>query len=533
MNRRTLLAGSVAVAAASTLPRPSLAQGSNRTLRFIPEGNLANADPIWTTTTVARNHGYLIYDTLFGVDANLDPKPQMCSGYELSDDKLTWTFHLRDGLKFHDNAPVRGVDCVASIARWSKRDGFGQRLAAQMDGMAAPDDRSFTIKLRAPFPLMLTALGKAAANVCFIMPERVAKTDAFTQIGDFTGSGPFRFLRDEWTPGSLAAYARFDGYVPRQEAPSFTAGGKMVNFDRVEWNIVADAATSAAAMQTGEADWWQQPIADLLPQLRRARGVKVVPMTRFGSIEILRFNHLHPPFDNVKMRQAVLHVVSQPDYMQAGYGDDTSLYKTGVGVFTPGSPAATTLGLDVLTGSAQLRPSEEARRRIRLQGREGRDPGAHGLPVPGSVLPGDPRPARQDRRGGGLRGDGLGHGGATPGQQGAAGPGWLEYLLHRLGGPECGRPGGPLPHHRQRPERLVRLAHQPPHRAAPHGLVHRPGRGGPEESHGRDPVGCVGRGAVRAAGPILSTGGAAGHRNGCAGQPVPDLLERKEGVAGG
>ena len=351
MKRRNLLAGGAAAGLVGGLARPSIAQGTAaRTLKFIPEGNLANADPIWTTTTVARNHGYMIYDTLFGVDSALTPQPQMCSGYDLSADKLTWTFRLRDGLKFHDNEPVRGVDCIASIARWAKRDGFGQRMAAQLDSMAAPDDRSFTIKLKSPFPLMLTALGKAAANVCFIMPERVAKTDAFTQISDFTGSGPFRFLKNEWTPGSLAAYARFEGYVPRQEAPSFTSGGKIANFDRIEWNIITDAATSAAAMQTGEEDWWQQPIGDLLPQLRGAKGVKVVPMTRFGSVEIIRFNQLYPPFDNVKMRQALLHVVSQKDYMQAGYGDDPTLYKTDVGVFTPGSPAATDLGMSVLTG---------------------------------------------------------------------------------------------------------------------------------------------------------------------------------------
>ena len=352
MQRRHLL---LAAAAAGALPRPALAlTDSARTLRFIPEGNLANPDPIWTTTTVARNHGFMIYDTLFGVDAKLTPKPQMCEAYELSDDKLTWTFRLRDGLKFHDGAPVRGVDCIASIARWSKRDGFGQRLAAQLDSMAAPDDRSFTVKLKRPFPLLVSALAKPAANVCFIMPERVAKTDPFTQITDFTGSGPFRFVRNEWTPGSLAVYARFDGYVPRQEPADFTAGGKPVHFDRVEWNIIPDAATSAAAMQTGEEDWWQTPIADLLPQLRRMRGVKVVPMTSIGAIEIIRFNALQPPFDNPKMRQAVLQVADQSAFMQAAYGDETSTYQTGVGVFTPGSPAATDVGMEAVTGPRNM-----------------------------------------------------------------------------------------------------------------------------------------------------------------------------------
>ena len=365
MNRRTLLAG----AAAAALPLPAIAQGAGaRTLKFIPEGNLANADPIWTTTTVARNHGYLIYDTLFGVDAALTPKPQMCEGYTVSDDKLTWTFKLRDGLRFHDGTPVRGVDCIASIARWAKRDGFGQRLAAQTVGMTAPDDRTFAIKLGTPFPLLVAALAKPAANVCFIMPERVAQTDAFTQITDFTGSGPFRFLRDEWTPGSLAAYARNDAYVPRQEAPDFTAGGKVAKLDRVEWNIIPDSATAAAALQTGEEDWWQTPIADLLPQLRAMRGVKVVPMTSIGSIEIIRFNHLHPPFNNPALRRAVLMAVDQGEFMQAAYGDETSTYKTGVGVFTPGAPAATDVGMAAITGPRDL---AAARRMVAESGYKG------------------------------------------------------------------------------------------------------------------------------------------------------------------
>ena len=351
MKRRTVLAGAAGAMLASPLPRPALAQGrSLRTLRFIPEGNLANPDPIWTTTTVARNHGFMIYDTLFGVDERLAPKPQMCDGYELSDDKLAWRFRLREGLRFHDGTPVRGQDCVASLARWMKRDGFGQRIAAQLDGMRATDDRGFEVRLKRPFPLLAAALAKPAANVCFIMPEHVAQTDAFTQITDFTGSGPFRFLRDEWAPGALAAYARFEGYAPRQEPPSFTAGGKVAHFDRVEWSIIPDSATAAAAIQAGEADWWQNPVADLLPVLARAPGVRIDHPDKIGQVEIIRFNSLQPPFNNVKLRRAVLQVVNQQDFMQAAYGDETDLYRVDVGVFTPGSAAATDLGMAALTG---------------------------------------------------------------------------------------------------------------------------------------------------------------------------------------
>ncbi len=352
LNRRGLLAATGLAGAAGLcgLPRPALSQASLRTLRFIPEGNLANPDPIWTTTTVARNHGFMIYDTIFGNDAKGAPQLQMAEAFEVSDDKLTWRIRLRDGLKFHDGAPVRGADCVASIARWMKRDGMGQRIATQLEEMKPLDDRAFEIKLKRPFPLLPVALGKGSANVCFIMPERVAKTDAFTQITDFVGSGPYRFLRDEWAPGALAAYARFDAYIPRAEPPSFVAGGKIANFDRIEWKIIPDSATCAAAIQAGEADWWQSPIADLLPTLRKARGVKVLDTDKVGNVDVMRFNHLHPPFNNVELRRAVLMVVEQKDFMQAAYGEGTSRWETGVGVFNPGSPSASTVGMSAITG---------------------------------------------------------------------------------------------------------------------------------------------------------------------------------------
>ena len=367
MKRRELLAGAAA-AAIPVLARPAIAQSSARTLKFIPEGNLQNPDPIWSTTTVARNFGYMIWDTLYGVDANLQPQPQMCEGHEVSADALTWRLKLRDGLKFHDGAPVRAADCIASIARWMKRDGFGQRTEAALNELVAVDDRTFEFRLKRPFPLLLQGLAHPVANVCFIMPERVAKTDPYKQIDDYTGSGPYRFLRNEWQPGALASFARFEGYVPRQEPPSFVAGGKQANLDRIEWNIIPDAATCAAAIQSGEAEWWQSPTVDLLPLLRKARDVVVERLDDYGTIGVMRFNMLHPPFDNVKLRQAILPALNQADFMNAAMGGDTELSRTGVGVFTPGSPLANAAGLDVLTGPRDI---EKAKRLVAASGYSG------------------------------------------------------------------------------------------------------------------------------------------------------------------
>ena len=223
-----------AVAAAMTLAAALLsgaAIAQQKVLKFIPQADLRILDPIATTAYITRNHGYMVYDTLFAMDAKFQVKPQMIDKWELSKDKLTYTFTLRDGLKFHDGQPVRSADCIASIERWSKRDALGQKLAEASEGWTAVNDKSFKLKLKKPFPLTLEALAKPSSNVPFIMPERVAKTDAFKNIDDATGSGPFKMVKEEWVPGSKVVYVKNTDYVPRKEAPSWASGGKVVKVD--------------------------------------------------------------------------------------------------------------------------------------------------------------------------------------------------------------------------------------------------------------------------------------------------------------
>ena len=354
MERRAFLTGlGAATLSSSSLPRPALALTSAKTLKFIPEGNLQNPDPIWSTTTVARNFGYMIWDTLYGWGKDLVPKPQMCEGHETTDNGLTWRFRLRARLKFHDGTPVRAADCVASIQRWMKRDGFAQRIEASLEELMVVDDRDFVFRLKKPFPLLAHGLGKPTANVCFIMPERIARTDPYKQIDEYIGSGPYVFNRSEWNPGALATFRRFDAYVSREEPPDFVAGGKPTHFERIEWNIIADPATAAAAIRAGEEDWWQTPTFDLIPVLRKAPNVMVEVLDEFGIVGVMRFNMLHPPFDNVKLRRAILPAINQPDFINAT-GGELEFTRVGVGVFTPGSPLANTAGLETLTGPRNL-----------------------------------------------------------------------------------------------------------------------------------------------------------------------------------
>ncbi|MBV9736051.1 MAG: ABC transporter substrate-binding protein [Acidisphaera sp.] len=370
MRRRTLLktAATGLLGSASALAAPSIARAQDaRVLRFVPQANLANLDPIWTTLYVVRNASVLFWDTLYGVDGTLVPQPQMCQGHDASSDGLTWTFRLRPGLKFHDNTPVLARDCVASLERWMVRDNMGQMIKARLDELAAADDATFRLRLKQPFPKLLYALGKVGTPCAFIMPERIARTDPFKQIGEYVGSGPFRFRRDEWVPGSQAVFERFDGYVPRDEKADWLAGGKRVNFDRVEWKVIPDAATAAAALQTGEVDWWETPIPDLVPMLRRSGDLRLDIADPLGNIGDCRFNHLYPPFNDVRARRAVLTAANQADYMQALVGSDRALWQESASFFTPGTPLYTESGGEIL----KTRSIDQAKKLLAESGQQG------------------------------------------------------------------------------------------------------------------------------------------------------------------
>jgi peptide/nickel transport system substrate-binding protein len=357
MARAWPLAAAVAMAA-SLLAPAAFAQGTGKTIKFIPEADLRSLDPIWTTAYITRNHGYMVYDTLFAIDDHFKPQPQMVETWKISDDKLTYTFTLRDKLKFHDGTPVRSADCIASLQRWMKRDGLGQALADQVGAMTAADDETFSIVLKKPFPLLLDAIGKLSSNVPFIMPERIAKTDANTAITDPTGSGPFKFVAEEWVPGNKAVYAKNADYVPRQEPPSWAAGGKVVKVDRVEWLYIPDSATAANAIGAGEVDWWQQLPPDLAPLLTKNKDITVANVDPLGSIGVLRFNQLQPPFNNPQLRQALLYVVDQQDVMTALAGDAKN-WKTCYSVYTCGTPMASEAGADALKGKRDLAKAKQ------------------------------------------------------------------------------------------------------------------------------------------------------------------------------
>jgi peptide/nickel transport system substrate-binding protein len=338
--RKFVLASAVALAA--VLPSVAPAQ----TLKVVMHSDVKVLDPIWSGAYITRNYGYMVYDVLFAMDEKFQVKPQMVDSYTTSADGLTWTFRLRDGLEWHDGQPVTAEDCVASLKRWSARDAMGQKLAQSIQEYKLVDARTFQIVLKEKFGQLIQAIGKPSVVVPFMMPKRIAETDPFKQIGEYIGSGPFVFKKEEWKPGEKLVFAKFAKYKPRAEPMSGLSGGKVVGLDRVEWVWIPDAETQVNALLNGEVDMLEGVSSDHLPLVEKDRNIRVIKNTTAGQY-VFRMNWLLPPFNNVKVRRAAAMALNQIDFLQANIGD-SRFYRTCKAMFTCGTPLATDAGMEGL-----------------------------------------------------------------------------------------------------------------------------------------------------------------------------------------
>jgi peptide/nickel transport system substrate-binding protein len=351
VSRMTLSALAVC-AALATSPPPADA----KTITAVMHSDLRVIDPGFTTAYITRNHGYMVYDTLLAEDANFKIQPQMAD-WKVSDDKLTYTFTLRDGLKWHDGTPVTAEDCVASLKRWGRNDGMGQKLMDFTASIEATDAKTITLKLKEPYGLVLESIGKPSSLVPFMMPKRLAETPPGQQIKEQVGSGPFKFVAAEFQPGVKAVYVKNTDYVPRKEPASWTSGGKVVKVDRVEWITMADAQTAMNALQSGDIDFFENPSFDVIPILAADKELKVETLNKLGFQTLGRMNFLYPPFDNVKVRRAAFMAMNQKDVLDAMVGNP-EYYKICGAVFVCGTPLASDVGAETLVkgnGMAEAR----------------------------------------------------------------------------------------------------------------------------------------------------------------------------------
>ena len=322
IDRRSLMALALASPALTLAARstPARAQAPS-VLRVAPETLTRILDPHFTTSFTTRDFGYLVYDTLFAVDDRFDPQPQMVDTWTLSDDKLTWTFVLRPGLKWHDGQPVTAADCTASIRRWASRDSMGQTMMGFVVSLEAADAKTIRMVLKQPYGLVLDSLAKVGAPVPFMMPERIAKTPGSEQVKEIIGSGPYKFRADQFEPGVKIVLEKFTDYKPRAEPPVWASGGKIAKMDRVEMVGMPDSQVQVSALINNEVDYLERVPADLLPLFDAKAGAKAEVVGDLGFQAIMRMNHLQPPFDNVKVRQAIALAIDRSQYAAVVAGD--------------------------------------------------------------------------------------------------------------------------------------------------------------------------------------------------------------------
>ncbi|WP_342363159.1 ABC transporter substrate-binding protein [Terrarubrum flagellatum] len=306
---------------------------------------------------MTRNFGYLVFDTLFAMDADMRPQPQMVKSYDLSADGLTYAFTLRDGLKWHDGAPVKAEDCVASLLRWWQKDQMGQRIKARAVSLETIDDKTFRLVLKEPFGLTIDALAQMDVYVPFIMPKRIAETPPSKVINEVVGSGPFKFVAKEWQPGAKLVFEKNADYVSRPEPMSGLSGGKTPKLDRIEWIIIKDPQTQVSALAAGEIDMIERVPFDLLPMIKETPKLKIEALSTYGDQLMLRMNHKMPPFDKQEVRQAVEIAQDQKTYMEAVVGAPDG-YQLCNSIFTCGSGYATEVGTQLLAKGDKAKARE-------------------------------------------------------------------------------------------------------------------------------------------------------------------------------
>jgi peptide/nickel transport system substrate-binding protein len=349
----------VALAVALALPSlasPALAAG--KTITAVMHSDLRVLDPGITTAYIVRDHGYMVYDTLLAMDANFKVQPQMAE-YKVSDDKMVYTFTLRDGLKWHDGKPVTAEDCVASLQRWGRNDGMGQKLMDFTKSIEAPDAKTIVLTLKEPYGLVLDSIAKPSSLVPFMMPKRLADTPAGKAIAEQIGSGPFKFVQAEFQPGVKAVYEKNTDYIPRKEPASWAAGGKVVKVDRVEWITMPDAQTAVNALQSGDIDFLENPSFDILPVLEKDKDLQIQVLNTLGYQTLGRMNFLFPPFDNVKVRRAAFLAMSQKPVLDALVGDP-KYFKTCGSVFACGTPFGNETGGEFMVKGTGMADAKKA-----------------------------------------------------------------------------------------------------------------------------------------------------------------------------
>ncbi len=517
----------VMLALLAMLVMPLAANAQQKVLRVVPQGEVKIFDPHQSQVNLTSMHAGLVYDTLFSWDADMVPRPQMVESWTVSDDKLLYTFTLRPGLKFSDGSAVTTRDVVATLKRLFLRDSQIQALAQRVAALEAVDDRIFTLRLKEPFRFVEFLLGGSNGIAGGIMREKEAMTDPFTPITEIVGSGPFRFVKDEYRPAAKIVYEKNPYYVPRNEPPSGFAGGKVAKVDRIEFIIIPDAAVAVSALRGGEVDFIDSVSLDVLPTVANDPNIVVGEVWPIETQVVLRPNSIQPPFNNVKARLALAYMSDQREYMTAAYGDP-KYWRECYAYWICGSPNGTESGFGEFP-PPRSREGEAADDRERLQGREGRGDRRRRCPGLQQSDAGDRRSPEEDRHQCRPADVGLGQRLGAPRQEGSARSRRLEPLPHQRQRRAALEPARqPVDDHDLRRQELRRLAvRRAGGGSAP--AIYPRDRSREAEGAGRgDASPPLGGGALRAAGSAEAALPVAQERHGRAQGEHARLLEHRE-----
>src|SRR5258707_9847522 len=203
-------------------------QAPTKLLKVAPSADVQELDPTRGRNLISRIYSQMVFDTLFALDHTLSPKPMMVDREVVSDDRLTYNFTLRSGLKFHDGSRVTTRDVVASLNRWMNGTSVGGQLKRRVAGLAIVDDLTFTLTLKEKFGLVEFMLAGAGAPIPAILREKDANRPDGEAMTAPIGSGPFKYVAAERVSGHQVVFERNADYPARPEPPDGLAGGKVV-----------------------------------------------------------------------------------------------------------------------------------------------------------------------------------------------------------------------------------------------------------------------------------------------------------------
>src|SRR5881296_213508 len=305
-------------------PLTAEAQKKGGVLKVGNLGEPPSLDAHWTTASITETLTNHIYEGLYSLDSGARPIPMLAEGHTVSRDGLTYTFKLRQGVKFHNGKEMTSEDVVASLARWGKQSVYGKALFAQVVDWKALDKYTVEMKLKEKSAIVLISLA-VPNNFGAIYPKEIAeKFPPEQKVTEYIGTGPFKLA--EWKPDQYIRMVRFDDYKSRNEPPNGYGGGKTAWVDEIRRVPVPEVATRVAQVETGELEFADDLNLDAYDRLKKNSNVKAIVAIGNGWL-IAVLNKKEGLMTSQKLRQAWQAAIDIEPIMKNVAGGHSEFYR--------------------------------------------------------------------------------------------------------------------------------------------------------------------------------------------------------------